>query len=502
MKPNSIKGGLSFLTGSRLFKSSFWGIAANGMQSVLLSLFFVIMARKYSEPQFATFLIATTIYQFLAAFSTLGLGQWFTREVVHTIDKNELVNKFLKMQIYSGVLFYAVNIVIAYTLYSDAAIQNLTLILGINIVFDNMIYAIRSLNVAEFKQQKTFVILLADSVLKFLAACILLIYPLPVLTLSVILILIRFITLNVFLSFGSSNSINLRKLLAYKISFAEVKKIVAPNWAFIIIGSVSMVYWRIGNLIISKLLTLNDVANYEVSYRIFSLALILPLIVSTTVFPSLVELHKSGNQQKFNTYFHKVFLMYLLYSLLTYTFFYSFSDYIIPFAFGEKYLENAYYTKQMFLTVLIFPTALLQANVLVAIHQEKSDMWLNIISLVANVAFCFIGLYFYKSLTVINFSIFASFLIFHICQDVLLIKNKIASINKVIKFYFITIVCAGGYVLLSQYVNPLVLFSLFWFMLIVLVFVFGIKISGIKNMIKNAAPITEKDIANQEKSIM
>lgn len=502
MKPNSIKGGLSVLTGSRLFKSSFWGIAANGMQSVLLSLFFVIMARKYSEPQFATFLIATTIYQFLAAFSTLGLGQWFTREVVHTTDKNVLVNKFLKMQVISGGLFYVVNIIIAYTLYSDASIQHLTLILGINIVFDNMIYAIRSLNVAEFKQQKTFVILMADSVLKFGAACILLIYPLPVLTLSVILILIRFITLNVFLSFGSSNSINLRQLLAYKISFAEVKKIVAPNWAFIIIGSVSMVYWRIGNLIISKLLTLNDVANYEVSYRIFSLALILPLIVSTTVFPSLVELHKSGNKQKFNAYFQKVFLMYLLYSLLTYTFFYSFSDFIIPFAFGEKYLENAFYTKQMFLTVLIFPTALLQANVLVAIHQEKSDMWLNIISLAANVAFCFIGLYFYKSLSVINYSIFASFLIFHICQDVLLVKNKIATLHHVLKFYFVIIVCAGGYVLLSQFVNPLVLFSLFWLLLLFLVIAFGFKLSGLKNIIRNTPTLSEPEIAKPENNLI
>ncbi len=485
MKANIIKRPFSFLSGSRLVKSSFWGIAANGLQSVLLSLFFVIMARKYSEVHFATFLIATTIYQFLAAFSTLGLGQWFTREVVHAADKGQLVNKFLKMQIFSGLFFYAVNIVIAYTLYSDATIQYLAIILGINIIFDNMIYAIRSLNVAEFKQQKTFVILMADSVLKFLAACVLLIYPLPVLTLSVILIIIRFVTLNIFLAFGSSNTINLKQLLAYKISFAEVKNIVAPNWAFIIIGSVSMVYWRIGNLIISKMLTLNDVANYEVSYRIFSLALILPMIVSTTVFPSLVELNKAENQEKFKRYFHNVFIFYLLYSLLTYTFFYSFSDYIIPFAFGDKYLENAYYTKQMFLTVLIFPTALLQANVLVALHKEKSDMWLNIISLIANVAFCFAGLYFYKSLSVINYSIFASFLIFHICQDVLLVKYKIAGIGNVVKFYIATGVCVAAYALLSEYVNPVVLFVLFWAVVFFLVITFTIKFSGLKKFIQH-----------------
>ena len=498
MKNKIIRGGFLFLKDSRLFKSSFWGIAANGLQSVLLSLFFVIMARKYSESQFATFLIATTVYQFLAAFSTLGLGQWFTREVVKASDKTQLVNKFLKMQIFSGLFFYGVNIIIAYALYSDAVIQNLAIILGINIIFDNIIYAIRSLNVAEFKQQKTFIIFMADSVLKFLAACILLVYPLPVITLSIILIIIRFVTLNVFLSYGSSNSINIKQLLAYKISFDEVKKIVAPNWAFIIIGSVSMVYWRIGNLIISKMLTLNDVANYEVSYRIFSLALILPMIVSTTVFPSLVELHKSSSRQKFNEYFHMIFLLYLLYSLLTYTFFYSFSDYIIPFAFGEKYLENVLYTKQMFLTILVFPTALLQANVLVALHKEKSDMWLNIISLVANVIFCFIGLYFYKSLTVINLSIFASFFIFHICQDIVLLKYKIVTLSNVIKFYIISGICAGGYALLSIYMNPVILFILFWGIVIIWILLYIIKRGGIKSIFQPSSAVNMLDLKKTE----
>lgn len=480
MKANTVKKPFSFLTGSRLVKSSFWGIAANGFQSILLSLFFVIMARKYSEAQFATFLIANTIYQFLAAFSTLGLGQWFTREVVKTDNKEELVNKFLKMQIYSGVFFYAVNIIIAFVLYKDFTIQYLAIILGVNIIFDNVIYAIRSLNVAEYKQQKTFVILLVDSLFKFLAACILLIYPLPVLTLSLILIVIRFVTLNVFLIFGSSNTLNLKQLLLYKISFAEVKKIVAPNWAFIIIGSVSIVYWRFGNIIISKLLTLADVANYEVSYRVFSLALILPMIISTTVFPSLVELHKAGDQQKFNAYFHKMFLLYLLYSLLTYTFFYSFSDFIIPFAFGEKYVGNAVYTKQMFLTVLVFPTVLLQANVLVALHKEKADMWLNVISLIINVAFCFIGLYFYKSLTVVNLAIFASFLVFHICQDVLLAKLNISKVKNIIGFYCMVIASVVGYIILSDYVPPVTLYICFWGLLAGAGFILFKKSTGFK----------------------
>lgn len=481
-------GLLSKITGSRLVKSSMWGIGANLIQSILLSLFFIILSRKYSKDEFAVFLIASTLYQFFAAFSTLGLGQWFTREIIKTENKESLINKFMKMQIFSGFFFYLICILLAFALYDDVIVRYLALLLGINILFDNIIYAIRSLNIAEFKQEKTFVILLIDSLLKFLAACILFIYPAPVLVLCIILIITRFVTLNIFLVMGSSRSINIKKLIAYKISWKEMWKIVSPNWAFIIIGSVSMIYWRIGNLIISKMMDYAAVANYEVSYKIFSLSIILPLIISSTVFPSLVEIHKSGDTKKFNKFFHNVFLAYVLYSLLVYTFFYSFSDYIIPFAFGEKYLDNPPYTRQMFLAILVFPTALLQANVLVALHKEKKDMWLNIISLIINVIICIVGLIFYKSLLVVNLAIFISFLVFHVCQDYLLIKYKITSIKKVVQFYLVMGVIAGGYVLLNGYINPVLQFIISWAFILFIILFFIIKPSGIKQLLGNTAP--------------
>ncbi|MFZ1529824.1 MAG: oligosaccharide flippase family protein [Ferruginibacter sp.] len=473
------------LAGSKLVKSSFWGIAANGLQSILLSLFFVILARKYSKPEFADFLIANTIYQLLAAFSTLGLGQWFTREVVKTEDSSQLVNKFLKMQLYSGFLFYLVNILLAWMLYNDEVIIRISLVLGINIIFDNVIYAIRSLNVAEFRQEKTFVILLVDSVLKFLASCILFVYPINTVLLSVVLIAMRFLTLNVFLVFGSSNSINVKKLLSYKISFSEVKNIVGPNWAFIIIGSVSMVFWRIGNIIISKMLEAEDVANYEVSYRVFSLALILPMIISTTVFPQLVSLHNEGDRQKLGSYFHKIFSVYLLYSLLCFTFFFSFSQYIIPLVFGKGYDNNVNYTIQMFLAVLVFPTSLLQANLLVALHKEKADMWLNIVALILNVAFSFAGIALFNSLIGVNLSIFVSFLVFHMLQDYLLVKMKVTSLNKVLRFYVITGTVIGGYVFFAEYVHPVWLYIAFWGIILLLVIRFTVGFTGLKELIKN-----------------
>jgi O-antigen/teichoic acid export membrane protein len=447
---------------SRLIRNSFWGIAANGLQSVLVSLFFVIVARKYATGQFAFFLIANTIYQFLAAFSTLGLGQWFTREVVNITDQKELVSRFLKMQLYSGAFFYVCNILVAFLLYQDELLRYLIILLGINIIFDNIIYAIKALNVAEFRQNKTFIILIIDSVLKFLIGCALFFFPFSIITLSVLLIIVRFITLNFFLGFGSSKTINLRTLWNYRLPWQAIRTIVFANWPFIIIGSVSMAYWRISNIIISKTLSLADVAHFEISFRVFSLAQILPMIISMSVFPALVKLYGSSGLQDFKDYYNKVFIYYLLFGVFTYTFVYSFADTLIPWAFGSNYSGTGVYTKQMFLTILIFPTALLQANVLVAMNMERADMWFNVVSLVLNILFCFTGFMIAKNLTTVNLAIFFSFLVFHICQDVLLMRRGIVSGWHVARFYLVTGMLVGLYVLLAEKIAPIILFTVFW----------------------------------------
>jgi O-antigen/teichoic acid export membrane protein len=232
----------------------------------------------------------------------------------------------------------------------------------------------------------------------------------------------------------------------YKLAWSEVKKIVFANWPFIIIGSVSIAYWRISNIIISKTLPLADVAHFEISFRVFSIAQILPLIVSMSVFPALVQHFKTGILHDFRAYYNKVFNYYLLFGLFTYTFIFSFADTLIPWAFGSAYATTGTYTKEMFLTILIFPTALLQANVLVAMNKERADMWFNVISLILNIIFCFTGFLFVKNLTTVNLAIFFSFLVFHICQDVLLVRKGMITIGHVLKFYLVTVLLVGAYI--------------------------------------------------------
>lgn len=462
MKAGSLK---AIFKGQGLLQNSFWGVFANILQNLFLGLFFVLLARSYSIDDFADYLVANTLYQLVASFSTMGLGQWFTREVVNTDDKQNLVSRFLKLQIYFGVIFYLVNSILSTLLYNDELIIRLSLFVGINILFDNFIYAIRSLNVAENKQKNSFLILLIESALKLLLGGILVLQSVSIEILTILSVLLRIITLNLFVKLGSSNLVNLRTILKAQVNWQDIKSIVVSNWVFVIIGSVSVVYWRIANIIISKMLTSIDVANFEICFKLFSIAQIIPVIFSATVFPKFVKLANDTKWDELKQFYNWVFYGYLLFSILSYTFIVSFGDFLLPWMFGEKFVGLSGYMNEMFLTILLFPTALLQANLLVAVKLEKYDMILNVVSLVANVLFSFVLLNMWKDLSSVNYSIFLSFFIFHLLQDIILLKRNLLSPVKVIAYYVFILSTIAYFNFAGKYLDLHWLFLIFWALL-------------------------------------
>lgn len=446
---------------SDIFKNSAWGLISNMLQTLFISIFFVITARVYKTNEFAHFLIATTIYQMIVAFSSMGLGQWFIREYNEQKDISTFTSKFLKFQIILGTLFYAVNIVTAFLIYPDLEIRLLSIILGTNIIFDNLIYALRTLNIAEERQRTTFSILLVDGFLKLVLGLILFLHAFSVINLSLLLLVVRFLTLNLFIKIGSSNTISLKKLWTVRVSFADIKHQILSNWRFVVIGSISVIYWRSANIIISKLLTLQDVANYEISYRIFALGLVLPSILSTTVFPKFIKYYNDNDIDALKKIYHNVFLIYNVFAFFAYSCIYTFANVVLPLAFGPKYMAAIPCLQQMFLTFILFPTVLLQANLIVAMKAERIDMKLNILSVITTLVFCLGGLYFDRSLSVINYSIFASFVIFHVLQNIFLLQRGLITIRSFIIFYVLIAFYIYSYNALSKMWNHYLIFGIY-----------------------------------------
>jgi hypothetical protein len=104
--------------------------------------------------------------------------------------------------------------------------------------------------------------------------------------------------------------------------------------------------------------------------------------------------------------------------------------------------------------------------------MEKKDLWLNLISSALNLIFSLTGFYFFKLLSVINFSIFFSFGFFHILQAALLIKRKIISVMHTISFYAATISIILLFYRGSKTINGYVLFIGLWMIVTTIIGIF------------------------------
>jgi O-antigen/teichoic acid export membrane protein len=451
--------------------NSIWGVVSNIIQNLLFSIFFVIIARIYTKAEFGQYVIANTMYSFMLAFSSLGLGHWFIREVINQEDQTNLTRVFFKIQFLIGVLFYGLNIITVFLLYEDTMIRSLSLIIGINLIFDNLINVIKSLNIAHQEQKKTFKLLTLEALLKCLVSLVLLIYPMNLMLLSGILIFLRLITLNLFIRMGTATQLGYLEILTVQLNWGKFRDLIFSNWAFIVISSMSVLNWRIGNIIVSKKLSLDDVAHYEISFKLFSLAYLIPIIVTQTLYPILIRAFKVSKTELKVSY-QKAYWPLFIYGFAAFTFVYAYADFLLPWLFGNKYEHAAFYCKQMFAVLLIFPTVILQANVLLTLKLEKLDMLCNILSVVINLIICVVGLSLYHDLSVINVAIFCSFLIFHLIQDIILIRNGVTKITHVIGFYVIASLAVISYILLDQTLKSSWTFVLFWMIIILMAFPF------------------------------
>lgn len=405
-------------------------------------------------------MISNNIYGLMLSFSAMGLGQWFIRSMIQSEEKS-IIEKFFKIQVILGITFYFLNIIITLTLYDDKIIRTLSLIMGVNIIFDNIIYVIKYINIKNYEQNKSFVINITDAVLKFILALLVLTVDISIELLAVLIISIRFITLNLFIKYGTSNKINIKVILKQQIGVKEIVSLVVGNYSFVIIGSISVLFWGLGGIFVSKFLTIVDVGNYEVSFKIFSMAEIIPVIVSSSIYPMLVKLNNDNKESKITLYKNTA-IAYSIYGLMSYTFILSYGSTIIPFLFGDKYINTHLVCQDMFLTMIVFPTGLLQANMLISMNQEKIDMRLNVVSLISHIILSVIGLKLIGNIKVINYSILISFTLFHILQNLYLISKNIINTKYVITNYLIIISIIGIYYYLNTSFKSNLLFLYFW----------------------------------------
>jgi hypothetical protein len=100
-------------------------------------------------------------------------------------------------------------------------------------------------------------------------------------------------------------------------------------------------------------------------------------------------------------------------------------------------------------------------------NREKLDMKLNMISLIVNLILSMAGTILIGKIFVVNYSIFIAFLVFHVLQNIYLVRSNVLSINEVMKNYAVLITIVISFEYVNKVVESKLLFFYYWIAIII-----------------------------------
>jgi O-antigen/teichoic acid export membrane protein len=444
------------LTGKSIISNTISGVAANVLQNIFLGIFFVLLTKSIGLNKFSEYVIGNSLYQIVAAFSTMGLANYFIREYVQMEEKKDYATlHFFATEFILSFIGYIIIILSSVTLYNnELVIIQVSSILGINILFDNIIYSVKAIHIAEKTQIVFLKITLFESLVKLLLASIYYYVPFDFILFILILVIARILTLKLaYVSLPNNikeeiGILSELKSIKKKIEIKKIKGLIYKGRVFVIIGAVNIIFWRINSLLLSKLATKTDVGLYEIALKFFSIAQIIPVILLGTIFPVMAKNY--SDTKSYLTISKKTYLQVFIFSVYTTLFAYYLCPYFIDYFFGKEFNGAIKITQHMFFALIPFSLSLVQAYMLLSSHNEKLDMWLNIINVIFNTILGYTMISIYGSMGSVT-SITISFILFYFLQGIILRRKKMEFLTDLKFTVFVILLLVIIPITISEY---------------------------------------------------
>ncbi len=331
-KLKSLKNHQGFM---KYFKNTSW-LFAEKILRMIVGLFVGIWIARYLGPeQFGLFSYAQSFVALFAAFATLGLDGIVVRELVKDESRaNELIGTAFFLKLVGAVVVLVLLIVAVNFTSNDSFTNTMIFIIASATIF-------QSFNVIDlyFQSKVMSKYVVFANMLSLLISSLVKIY--------LILIeapLIWFAWSVFFDSFVLACGLfyfykkHFKKIKLWKFNFQQAKQLLKESYPMMISFFAISISLKIDQIIIKELLDTHSVGIYVASLKIIELWYFIPVILTQSFFPSIIETSKSYIYQikiKALSSFLLILSVLIVFLLV------STKDFIIPILFGEKYIESS-----------------------------------------------------------------------------------------------------------------------------------------------------------------
>lgn len=319
----------------KYFQNISWSFAGQ-IFSLVMSFFIGALVARYLGPErygvLNYALSFVTVFVFLASF---GVDNILVRELLKYKEKSEsILNTAFVIKIFGGVLIIITASLISLAVNSDPYITGLIFIYSLHLIF-------LSLNVTNSYFQATvkhkflftaqFVSTIAVSLLKLYFVYNGFGVGWFILALVFETALSSFIVLRFF---QKSDHV-----LKFSPDLGLARKLLTDSWPFIFSTAFYLIYTKIDQVMIGKMIDTKALGIYSAGVRVAELWYFVPAIICGVIFPAIANA-KLVNQDLYEKRIKKVFILVTSISVLFALAQLVFAKHIILFLFGQAYLGS------------------------------------------------------------------------------------------------------------------------------------------------------------------
>jgi O-antigen/teichoic acid export membrane protein len=375
----------SLVSLKKYFKNTSWMFCGKAIKGVVFIGVTIALARYLGPHRYGLLNYALSLVTIFSALSFFALNKILIRELVKNEKKEtEILGTAFFLQMIGA--FFAAGFLTLFLWLSSS--DKLVIILALLLVFSLFF---RSLGVIEYffqaKVQAKYGVYAEIISVFFLAlsSAIFIYFQFGVVSFAVAMSgqwLVMAICLIFVYQRKKLNIFN------WKIKLSWVKKLLFDSWPLIIVGAVSMVLMRIDQVMIKLIVGSSAVGNYAVAVRISEIWYFIPIIITGSVFPAIINAKKNNNML-YKDRLQKLYDLMVLLAVVIAIPVSLFSPFLIQFLFGQQYLPAAG-ALQIYIWSNLFVYLWVANNkYLIAENFTKIALLLAIVGVVANITLNF-----------------------------------------------------------------------------------------------------------------
>jgi len=363
-------------------KNVAYGSLANMLANLGNFVFYSVLVVKFSVTALSYYALAFNLYYLVGQFASLGIGNLLIRTYYSTSEKASFFANAVFVQIAASVVFYGAGILLVFLSNYGDQVRLLFIFVGLMILADNISYVAANVLISLGKQRYTAYSTIIEVALKVVVGIA--VFSGSIASLGSVvkfLLVFRYVSciVQVLLLVRTERRDILRWPDIVTVRADMIRSQLTAGRLFFLITLLISTYTRLPVLLLPRLSSIEQVAFFDVAWKILAVFMYLPGIVVSTFYPQILKridawTSLSGVTSKFLRLFIPMMnLLIILACILV--------PLLVLRVYGLRYYQSIFNFNAMVVSLGILGVINTQANIMFSHKLERIDLRLNVLML-------------------------------------------------------------------------------------------------------------------------